>query len=112
LRNVKAGVDAQAQVNGEEFTVLKDSLIVGAWIATGKAASTRRAYDSYRAQHHKLVADGSIAVEGRIGRLTRDVAFTSPSTAGAIALGRSCNGRIEWQGDGGTYGEWEERGLS
>jgi len=27
-------------------------------------------------------------------------------------VGRSCNGRIEWQWDGGTYGEWEERGLS
>jgi len=112
LRNAKAGVDAQAQVNGEEFTVLAGSRVVGAWTATGNAASTRRAYDSYRAQHDKLVADGSIAVEGHIGRLTRDVAFTSPSTAGAVAMGRSCNGRIEWQWDDGTYGEWEERGLS
>ncbi|GAA0335270.1 hypothetical protein GCM10009529_12160 [Micropruina glycogenica] len=33
------------------------------------------------------------------------------STAGAIALGRSCNGRVEWTWDGGSYATWEDRGL-
>ena|GEM_PF-5965556 len=72
LRSAKSGVDAAAQVNGEEFTVLKDSLVVGDWSATGRAPSTRRAYDSYRALYGKLLADGSIVAEAGQGRLTFD----------------------------------------
>lgn len=111
LQNVKSGVDALAQVSDGEFTMLEGSVVVGQWSATGKAESTRRSYASYRAMHEKLVADGSIAVEGRLGRLTRDIPFTSPSTAGAVALGRSCNGRISWLWEGGSYGQWEDRGI-
>lgn len=111
LRHQKLGVEAHAQVNGDEFTMLAGSLIVGEWTGEGKAESTRRAYASYRAMHQRLIADGSIAVQGSIGRLTRDVPFGSPSTAGAVALGRSCNGRNEWLYAGGRYADWENRGL-
>lgn len=107
----KAGVDARAQMIGDEFTMLEGSVVVGAWSAIGRAESTRRSYASYRAAHEKLVADGAIEVLGELGRLTRDVPFTSPSTAGAIALGRSCNGRREWVWSGGIYEAWENRGL-
>lgn len=32
--------------------------------------------------------------------------------AAAVALGRSSNGRLEWKSaDGGTYGDWENRGV-
>jgi hypothetical protein len=107
----KDGVDAKAQVIGDEFTMLAGSAVVGSWVGSGTAESTRRAYASYRAQHQKLVADGAIEVRGRLGYLTRDVPFTSPSTAGAIATGRSCNGRREWVWSGGMYEAWENRGL-
>ncbi|WP_297847296.1 DUF4357 domain-containing protein [Mycobacterium sp.] len=50
-------------------------------------------------------------VEGGNGRVTRNIVFSSPSTAGAIALGRSCNGRREWISPEGTFGEWESRGV-
>lgn len=33
---------------------------------------------------------------GGHGVLTRNVVFSSPSTAGAVATGRSCNGRQAW----------------
>lgn len=112
LRNNRSGVDAQAQLNGDEFTMLKGSKIVAAWKGVGTAESTRRAYTSYRAQHGRLIADGAIHIEGGFGWLTRDVPFRSPSTAGAVALGRSCNGRLEWTYSDGTYGQWEERGLN
>lgn len=112
LVNSKLGVRAQAQVNADEFTMLEGSVVIGAWTGTGKAESTRRAYASYRAKHERLVADGSLLIEGDTGRLTRDLPFSSPSTAGAVALGRSCNGRIEWTWKGGTYATWENRGLS
>lgn len=77
----------------------------------GRADSTRKAYASYRAQHEQLVSDGSIVVENGQGRLARDVVFASPSTAGAVALGRSCNGRREWIAGGETFGDWESRGV-
>ena len=82
------------------------------WHGVGKAESTIRAYESYRAQHQKLVADGSITVANGVGALAKDLVFGSPSTAGAISLGRSCNGRISWIADDGTtFGAWESRGV-
>jgi hypothetical protein len=112
LVNQKYNVNARAQQLGDEFTMLKGSQVVAVWAGTGKAESTKRAYASYRARHQQLVADGSIAVEGHNGILARDVAFSSPSTAAAVALGRSSNGRLEWKNpDGGTYGDWENRGV-
>ena len=34
-------------------------------------------------------------------RFTQDYSFSSPSTAAAVALGRSANGRIEWKDKSG-----------
>ena len=107
----KRGVDAKAQVIDGEFTMLEGSVVVGEWSGQGSTESTRRAYRVIREHHERLIADGSIAVSGDAGRLTRDVRFSSPSLAGAVALGRSCNGRMEWRADSGTYGQWEDRGL-
>ena len=111
LKSPKHGVDAQAVVNGDEFTMLAGSKVVGHWQGQGRTPSTQRSYASYRAQHLKLVTDGSIRVDGSVGTLTRDIPFNSPSTAGAIALGRSCNGRVSWLWEGGSYASWENRGV-
>lgn len=108
----KSGVDARAQEIDGEFTMLAGSAVVPFWHGVGNAESTRKAYTSYRDQHGHLLANGSIVVENGVGRLTRNVVFPSPSTAGAVALGRSCNGRREWiDGAGKTFGEWESRGV-
>lgn len=112
LRQQKAGVDSQAQQIDGEFTMLAGSLVVGSWHGVGKARSTRNAYAAYRTQHEQLVEDGAITVGDGQGRLTRNVVFSSPSAAGAAALGRSCNGRREWiSPDGRTFGDWESRGV-
>lgn len=112
LTNAKRGVAARGQQVGGEFLMLEGSTIVGSWVGTGSTESTERAYAALREKHAQLIADGSIEVQGPIGKLTRDVPFRSPSGAGAIALGRSCNGRISWRAaDGRTFGEWEDRGL-
>nr|WP_306442181.1 DUF4357 domain-containing protein [Nocardioides agariphilus] len=111
LRQAKLGVDAQAQQVDGEFTMLAGSIVVASWHGVGKADSTQKAYASYRAQHEQLVTDGSIVVENGKGRLARDVVFSSPSTAGAVALGRSCNGRREWVAGSETFGDWESRGV-
>ena len=44
--------------------------------------------------------------------LTRDVVCSSPSLAGAVMIGRSCNGRISWVSDEGNFGEWEARNIA
>ena len=112
LRHAKSGVDAQAQQIDGEFTMLAGSSVVPSWHGVGKAASTRKAYMSYRTQHEQLLANGSIVVDGDRGRLNRNVVFPAPSTAGAVALGRSCNGRREWiASEGTTFGDWESRGV-
>lgn len=112
LRQAKLGVDASAQQIDGEFTMLAGSAVVPSWHGVGKADSTRKAYDTYRAQHQHLVDTGAIAATDGIGRLTRNVVFSSPSTAGAVALGRSCNGRREWISDDGVlFGDWESRGV-
>lgn len=111
LRHVKLGVDASAQQIDGEFTMLADSFVVSDWHGVGKAASTVKAYASYRAQHARLVDDGAIVVDSGRGRVVRDVVFSSPSTAGAVALGRSCNGRREWVSSEGAFGDWESRGV-
>lgn len=112
LRQAKIGVDAQAQEIDGEFTMLAGSKVVASWHGIGNAASTRKSYTSYRNQHEQLLAQGSIVVQNDHGVITRNIPFPSPSTAGAIALGRSCNGRREWiSADGKTFGEWESRGV-
>lgn len=112
LLNARSGTDARAQVIDGEFTLLAGSRVVAAWTATGNADSTRRAYDGYRAQHQRLLADGAILLSNGVAVTARDIVFGSPSTAGAVSIGRSCNGRISWlTADGTQYGAWEARGV-
>ncbi|MCG8656423.1 GIY-YIG nuclease family protein [Yimella sp. NH-Cas1] len=112
LRNARQGVAASAQQVDGEFSMLSGSVVVPEWHGVGKAASTQKAYASYRAQHEGLLADGSIVVEDGSGRVTRDIVFSSPSTAGAVAIGTSCNGRTSWiAANGLTFGAWESRGV-
>jgi hypothetical protein len=113
LANRKFGVAAMAQQIDGEFTMLAGSTVVADWQGVGKADSTIKAYESYRAQHLKLIADGSIIVENSGGRVAKDIVLGSPSTAGAIAQGRSCNGRSSWvTEDGSTFGSSESRGVN
>lgn len=112
LHNTKTGVEARAQQIDGEFTMLAGSKVVARWQGVGKADSTVRAYDAYRLHHQRLLAEGAIAVQDGIGVTQRDIVFKSPSSAGAIALGRSCNGRISWITDSGVmFGDWESRDV-
>ncbi len=103
LGHTKLSVDAEAQRIDGQFTMLAGSLIGPFWHGVGKANSNVEAYASYRAQHEQLVAGGAIAVEGGKGRVTRNFVFPSPSIAGAVAPGRSCNGRRDWISPGRDF---------
>lgn len=48
-----------------------------------------------------LIKNGVLERNGDFFRFTQDYAFSSPSTAAAVVLGRSANGRVEWKDNGG-----------
>lgn len=57
----------------------------------------------------ELIGNGVLGLQGGIYQFTQDYSFSSPSTAAAVVLGRSANGRIEWKaGDGRTLKELQE----
>ena len=57
----------------------------------------------------ELIGNGVLGLRGGIYQFTQDYSFSSPSTAAAVVLGRSANGRIEWKAtDGRTLKELQE----
>ena len=57
----------------------------------------------------ELIGNGVLGLQGGLYQFTQDYSFSSPSTAAAVVLGRSANGRIEWKaGDGRTLKELQE----
>lgn len=44
-----------------------------------------------------LISNELLVLDGDAYRVTQDYAFNSPSTAAAVLLGRSSNGRMEWK---------------
>jgi hypothetical protein len=57
----------------------------------------------------ELIGNGVLAMQGGLYQFTQDYSFSSPSTAAAVVLGRSANGRIEWKAaDGRTLKELQE----
>lgn len=109
----KRRILARAQVVAGEFLLLEGSIVSGRVTGRAKSSTTERSYTALKARFDKLVADGSIHIDGETATITRDLAFPSPSAAGAIVAGRSCNGRISWVTvEGLSYGDWEERGTT
>jgi hypothetical protein len=58
----------------------------------------------------ELIANGVLVRDGEHYRFAQDYVFPAPSTAAAVVLGRSANGRVEWKDAGGrTLKELQER---
>lgn len=110
----KRGLTARAQQIDGEFTLLAGSRVAPRIRASSTfAESTASAYRALEARRAALVDSGSIVVDDGAHVLSRDVVFHSPSTAGAIVAGRSCNGRTTWKTvDGLTFAAWETSGLN
>lgn len=109
LRTTK-GVDARAQVLDGEFTLLEGSVVSTVMRrSTKQAVSTAKQFENRSIQHEELMQFVDSRPSGELGRVTKDVVYTSPSAAAAVVLGRaSANGRIEWVDEGGeTYAAWE-----
>lgn len=79
------GADAKGLIVSDGFAVMK-----GSSVASSTTPSMKRSLIKLRAS---LIEKGII---GQDFKLTRDYIFTSPSLAASVVMGRSANGRTEW----------------
>lgn len=114
LRAKKRGIEASAQMVDGEFIVLAGSTVAKSVSESlNYSLSTARAYANFKSIRDGLVAKGVLRVDAASAEFVKDAPFGSPSTAGAVVLGRSCNGRNSWvTEDGMSFGDWEGRGLA
>lgn len=112
VMNTREGAKAQAQIIDGEFTMLAGSIIPDAMKDNPEMAeSTRKSFVVRKAQHAQLLAVAEQSAISGMVTLIKDVAFTSPSAAGAIVYGRaSANGRLTWKTEQGnrSLGQWEK----
>lgn len=107
----KEGADAQAQIIDGEFTLLTGSVIPESMKESqNMAESTQKQFNVRKAQHAKVLEVSEPGPIPGMVTLLKDVAFTSPSAAGAIVYGRaSANGRVTWRTEQKqTLGQWEQ----
>ncbi|HCQ64388.1 MAG TPA: DUF4357 domain-containing protein [Rhodobacteraceae bacterium] len=107
LTSERAGIHARAVLKEGELIVQAASQVRSAWVGKGS-------WDKgYRKLREHLIETGIIDFQEGTGVFTENYAFSSPSAAAAVIVGRAANGRTEWHVEGRkqTYGEWEEEQL-
>lgn len=102
------GIAAKGYESTQGFVVQQSSQAVGEAVPSMKQ-HIRGVHDL----REELIKNGVLAKGGEHYRFTQDYAFSSPSTAAAVVLGRSANGRIEWKdAKGRTLKELQEQEAS
>ncbi len=86
------GVSADGFESTGGFVVCKGSQAVLESVPSMKT-HVRGMYDIRK----KLIESGVLQKEDTCFRFSQDYSFSSPSTAAAVVMGRSANGRIEWK---------------
>jgi hypothetical protein len=86
------GVVAHGYEASQGFVVKASSQAVGEAVPSMQQ-HVRGMYDL----RQELIGNGVLARDGDHFLLSQDYVFSSPSTAAAVVLGRSANGRIEWK---------------
>ena len=98
------GVQATGYEASQGFVVRVGSQAV-ADTAPSMAQHVRGMFDL----RQELITNGVLALQGALYQFTQDYTFSAPSTAAAVVLGRSANGRVEWKAaDGRTLKEIQE----
>jgi len=90
------GVTASGYEATQGFVVKAGSQAVGESVPSMQQ-HVRGMYDL----REELIGNGVLVREGDHYRFAQDYVFSSPSTAAAVVLGRSANGRVEWKDAGG-----------
>lgn len=99
----KGALRAHALLDGEVFSVQAGSMARSSWVGIE---------GGYKPLYTKLVETGVIVNDGASRKFADSYAFSSPSAAAAVVLGRAANGRLEWKmADGRSYAEWEREML-
>lgn len=100
LVSTKHRLRATALESQGQFVVQAGSQAMPAWIGTA---------GGYQLLREELVSSGRLAHDGDRMLFVEDVAFSSPSAAAAVVLGRSDNGRTRWRlpGTSITYALWQ-----
>lgn len=83
------GAQASGTDNSEGFVVFEGSMARADEVASVNPGTTR-----LRA---RLLSEGVLVPDGEHLRFAKAHLFDSPSTAAAVVLGRTANGRIEWK---------------
>lgn len=97
LLSVKGkGVSAQGFESTQGFVVKSGSEAVAETVPSMEQ-HVRGMYEL----RQELIRNGVLAKQGDHFVFTQDYVFSSPSTAAAVVLGRSANGRIEWKDKSG-----------
>jgi hypothetical protein len=102
----RQNIHATAKLENGEFVVQAGSNARKEWVGP--------AYHNYKSLFEELMRSGVLQNAGDHSIFAKSYAFSSPSAAGSIVTGRSCNGQLAWvlQGTSKTYQEWEQERLS
>lgn len=84
-----SGIEARGKIHPDGFLVLEGS--------QATLDTTHSMPDGISRIRRDLIDDGSLLKEEDFHRFTRDVIFSSPSSAAGVALGASVNGRDAWR---------------
>jgi len=73
----------------------------GSFAATDEVPSLKEHFPNVCEMRADLLKSGVLVLDGDKYRFTQDYTFNSPSLASSVVLGRSSNGRTEWEDDNG-----------
>lgn len=90
------GIKAEGYDSNGGFVVLAGSQVV-----VDTTPSMKKHVGSMYELRLDLIEDGVFDISGEPWVFAQDYTFSSPSTAAAVILGRSANGRIEWKDSAG-----------
>ena len=104
LTSKRTGVSAIAELQNGQWVVQAGSKARSSWVGTNPGNV------SYRSLHAELISNGTLQISDELATFTKDFAFSAPSAAAAVLLGRAANGRTSWftQGTNVTFADWEE----
>ena len=107
LKIKRAEILARANMREGELVVLAGSEARKDWVGKGSLDSGYRKLRSILEDSNILDTSKSPAI------FLKDYAFSSPSAAAAVIVGRAANGRTEWKlkGTNKTYADWEAEQL-
>ena len=92
IQKLNKNINAKGKSTNEGFVVLKDSVI---------ASKIQNSVNNTMIElRNKYISDGIIISKDSNIILTKDILFSSPSSAAILVLGRSANGLTEWKCNG------------